>query len=182
MWLAPAESLPAVTSYELIICEDAACDDADDNVSPTRRETVILQNSAKWAGPEAGHYVARFNSQDLVPGQSLTFKVRACNDYLDICGAENVAEDCLRCGYYSNLLSLATVPAVPGESAAPTVEAINQTNITVGVGVAAYGECVLDLTNNCVCSSNFAAAGACVATNTTDGQYSTDERCQVTFI
>ena len=139
VWLAPAQSLPAVTSYELIICEDAACNDADDNVSPTRRETVIfMEKSAVWAGPEAGHYVAHFNGQDLVPGQSLTFKVRACNNYLDICGAENPAENCLRCGFYSNNLTLATVPAVPGESAAPTVEAINQTTITVGVGAAAY--------------------------------------------
>ena len=138
MWLAPAESLPPVTSYELIICEDAACDDADDNVPPTRRETVVLQTSNEWAGPEAGHYVARFNGQDLVPGQSLTFKVRACNNYLDICGAENAETNCLSCGYYSNLLTLATAPAVPGESAAPTVEAINQTTITVGVGAAAY--------------------------------------------
>ena len=139
VWLAPAQSLPAVTSYELIICEDAACNDADDNVSPTRRETVIFtEESAVWAGPEAGHYVAHFNGQDLVPGQSLTFKVRACNNYLDICGAENPAENCLRCGFYSNNLTLATVPAVPGESAAPTVEAINQTTITVGVGAAAY--------------------------------------------
>ena len=138
VWLAPAESLPPVTSYELIICEDAACDDADDNVPPTRRETVVLQTSNEWAGPEAGHYVARFNGQDLVPGQSLTFKVRACNNYLDICGAENAETNCLSCGYYSNLLTLATAPAVPGESAAPTVEAINQTTITVGVGAAAY--------------------------------------------
>ena len=138
VWLAPAESLPPVTSYELIICEDAACDDADDNGPPTQRESVVLQTSNGWAGPEAGHYVARFSGQDLVPGQSLTFKVRACNNYLDICGAENAETNCLRCGYYSNLLTLATVPAVPGESAAPTVEAINQTTITVGVGAAAY--------------------------------------------
>ena len=138
VWLAPAESLPPVTSYEVIICEDAACNDADNNVPPTRRETVVLLNGADWAGPEAGHYVARFDGQDLVPGQQLTFKVRACNTYLDICGAEDPAKDCLRCGYYSNILSLATVPAVPGESGAPTVEAINQTTITVGVGAAAY--------------------------------------------
>ena len=44
------------------------------------------------------------------------------------------------------------------------------------------GPCVLDLTTSCVCSSNFAAAGACAATSTTNGfQYSSNERCQVTF-
>ena len=138
VWLAPAESLPPVTSYELIICEDAACDDADDNVPPTRRETIVLPTNPELVEPEAGRIVARFNGQDLVPGQSLTFKVRACNNYLDICGAENAETNCLSCGYYSNLLTLATAPAVPGESAAPTVEAINQTTITVGVGAAAY--------------------------------------------
>ena len=45
----------------------------------------------------------------------------------------------------------------------------------------ATGPCVLDLTTNCVCSSNFAATGACDATNTTDGQYNSSEWCQVTF-
>ena len=45
----------------------------------------------------------------------------------------------------------------------------------------ATGPCVLDLTTNCVCSSNFAATGACAATSTTDGQYSNSESCRVAF-
>ena len=47
--------------------------------------------------------------------------------------------------------------------------------------VSATGPCVLDPITNCVCSSNFAAAGACAATSTTDGLYRSDESCQVTF-
>ena len=39
------------------------------------------------------------------------------------------------------------------------------------LSISATGPCVLDLTTNCVCSSNFAAAGACAATSTTNGQY-----------
>ena len=64
--------------------------------------------------------------------------MRACNSYLDICGPEAPATDCLRCGYYSNLLNLSTVPAVPGGSPAPFVEAINGTSVTIRVGAAAY--------------------------------------------
>ena len=49
------------------------------------------------------------------------------------------------------------------------------------LSISATGPCVLDLTTNCVCSSNFAAAGACAATSTTDGEYSIRESCQITF-
>ena len=40
---------------------------------------------------------------------------------------------------------------------------------------------MLDLITNCVCSSNFAAASTCTATSTADGNYSSNENCQVTF-
>jgi hypothetical protein len=46
---------------------------------------------------------------------------------------------------------------------------------------SATGPCVLDLNTSCVCSSNFAAVGSCAATSTTNGQYSDDESCKVTF-
>ena len=41
----------------------------------------------------------------------------------------------------------------------------------------ANGPCVLNPTTNCVCSSNFAAAGACDATSTSDGTYGDSESC-----
>ena len=41
--------------------------------------------------------------------------------------------------------------------------------------------CVLDLATNCVCSSNFGAAGACAATSSSDGDYQNGESCEVSF-
>ena len=46
---------------------------------------------------------------------------------------------------------------------------------------ASTGPCVVDLTTNCVCSSNYAAAGACAATSTAYGCYGADESCEITF-
>ena len=46
---------------------------------------------------------------------------------------------------------------------------------------ASTGPCVLDLTTNCVCSSNYAAAGACAATSTAYGTYRSYESCEITF-
>ena len=46
---------------------------------------------------------------------------------------------------------------------------------------ADIGQCVFDPSTSCLCSSNFAAAGACAATSTTDGQYGNSESCLVEF-
>ena len=60
------------------------------------------------------------------------------------------------------------------------------------LSISATGPCVLDLTTNCMCTINFAAAGACAATSTTDGlwpnfgqsnsdEYTLYHSCLVTF-
>ena len=121
VWEAPTQSNPPVTKYELRICQHTQCD------STGPEETITLETAdPDWAGPEAGHYVAQFDGKALVPGQQLTFKVRACNEYE------------VPCGQWSELLNLTTAQAVPGETPTPELRDLNATAITVEVHPAAF--------------------------------------------
>jgi len=155
VWQPPlGDPNPPITYYELRICVTfEVCEDVASDRDTSCEESVTL-DLATWAGPAAGYYVADFLGATLVPGQNLTFMVRACNTYIDIahvgCADDRVPDNasmpaCLRCGLYGPALALATEPSVPGRTVqadtgetAPTVTAINATAITVEVGVAEY--------------------------------------------
>ena len=84
-------------------------------------------------------------------------------------GDAALAQVAVNCGAAPPLLP-APPPAPPAPPMHPPVDV-----------EVKYGTCVFDVATNCMCSSNFAAEGACAATSTTDGQYNNSESCLVEF-
>ena len=116
VWDAPVEremNLLPVTRYELLVT---------DPINPAASNTTIkLYTGAAggWGGPSAGHALFSINGRELVPGQNVSFEVRACNS--------------LGCGLYSELRVFQTKLAVPATLKQPILHFNDETTISVEI-------------------------------------------------
>ena len=128
VWDEPASDggLP-VTEYKL-----RATNTATGAADPV---VTLTTGSGGFAGPAAGYFLASVGGQSLLPGQSVSFELAACNGLARMMGGGGQG-----CGNFAPnpSLTLATSNSTPGKVPVPVVSNVNATTLVLDVGVASY--------------------------------------------